>query len=824
MDRRILAACAGVVSAAAFCSQSNAAPYAAHVTENAGVISFRLNEQTDQVTVIRDGVPQNLGALGPGSHSFNRNAAAQYQIVVSRNGAPGFLDATGPNQAAINQISNDANPLLNFPRTPGIAVNMNPNNGALFGRVYATSSVAEITFNGRPVGDGVYVLNSDLTDALGQGDNALTGGWDWSSGATSAATPWRVALDNDSNVYIADWSDETGTVVRTGPDVGNSGATNLLVGLGGDASVAPFAPSSTQNHGSIGGLAITGSTSGGNLTLYTIDEDMSPTATPDMLNGLWRYNIGGTTSGYNGIPTFGAAPLIDDFAPGGIIVDLSRGPDGKSYMMQSRFAGTEPGIVVVDSDGSTVLYDSLSDSINRGIDVVDVFRLSRGIEVSPDGQYLAINTSNNGDVWIVPLLDGIPDMPNRLLLDAFLAGTGDGVTFDAAGNLYAGNRTDQLLKVFSAGGPSQTIYTSNGSATFSARQGPEWNNSAGGNYSSGANWLLGVVPNGANARATFGGAVSGSATVTLDQNVTLGDLRFAGPGSYTIAGTSTLTLDSFGEPRVTVIGGGNHTISAPVVSTHNIQFTVTPPTSTLTLTNFTMNNPANTSITTAGAGTTALNRFGAATLNVNRGVAKVLPNGTAAATSRVNALNIAGGATPTAKLDITNNAFVVDYSGDSPLQTIKSQITSGYNNGAWNGNGITSSNANATNFGIGYAEASALTSVPAIFGAVDSTAVLFRLTRYGDANLDGTVNLSDFNALASNFGGSDKLWHQGDFNYDMIVNLTDFNRLAANFGLSAGPDGPTPDDWAALASVIPEPGSLGLVSAVTLGSLRRRRR
>jgi hypothetical protein len=35
---------------------------------------------------------------------------------------------------------------------------------------------------------------------------------------------------------------------------------------------------------------------------------------------------------------------------------------------------------------------------------------------------------------------------------------------------------------------------------------------------------------------------------------------------------------------------------------------------------------------------------------------------------------------------------------------------------------------------------------------VDGSAVLARLTRYGDANLDGSVNLSDFNALASNFG------------------------------------------------------------------------
>jgi len=37
-------------------------------------------------------------------------------------------------------------------------------------------------------------------------------------------------------------------------------------------------------------------------------------------------------------------------------------------------------------------------------------------------------------------------------------------------------------------------------------------------------------------------------------------------------------------------------------------------------------------------------------------------------------------------------------------------------------------------------------------------------TRVGDANLDGTVNLQDFNRVASNFGSSSGLWSCGDFN------------------------------------------------------------
>jgi hypothetical protein len=66
------------------------------------------------------------------------------------------------------------------------------------------------------------------------------------------------------------------------------------------------------------------------------------------------------------------------------------------------------------------------------------------------------------------------------------------------------------------------------------------------------------------------------------------------------------------------------------------------------------------------------------------------------------------------------------------------------------------------------------------------------------------------------------VWSQGDFTYDGIVNLQDFNRLAANFGLSAGADGVVdPEDWAALAAVVPEPGHLGLI--VLLSPMLRRR-
>jgi hypothetical protein len=92
----------------------------------------------------------------------------------------------------------------------------------------------------------------------------------------------------------------------------------------------------------------------------------------------------------------------------------------------------------------------------------------------------------------------------------------------------------------------------------------------------------------------------------------------------------------------------------------------------------------------------------------------------------------------------------------------------------------------------------------------------------GDANLDGFVNLQDFNTLASNFGQSGLTWVMADFTGDGLVTLADFNLLAGNFGLSAGPEGPTAQDWAALASAVPEPATVTWVAGAAL--LMRRRR
>ena len=59
-----------------------------------------------------------------------------------------------------------------------------------------------------------------------------------------------------------------------------------------------------------------------------------------------------------------------------------------------------------------------------------------------------------------------------------------------------------------------------------------------------------------------------------------------------------------------------------------------------------------------------------------------------------------------------------------------------------------------------------------------------RPREYGDANLDGLVDGTDFNAVLSSYGdqSGDTSWATGDFNYDGAVSGYEFNVVLSNYG------------------------------------------
>lgn len=155
-------------------------------------------------------------------------------------------------------------------------------------------------------------------------------------------------------------------------------------------------------------------------------------------------------------------------------------------------------------------------------------------------------------------------------------------------------------------------------------------------------------------------------------------------------------------------------------------------------------------------------------------------------TAQIEGITITGDLTPIsinggAAVDIGGGSLAIDYTGSSPIATIESEVASGYQGGQWNGSGIISSFAASNSaYAVGYADGSKDAGTAAAPGQV-----LLKTTLIGDANLDGTVNLTDLLALLNNYDETGRDWAEGDFNYDGTVNLTDLLALLNNYDLSA---------------------------------------
>ena len=415
-------------------------------------------------------------------------------------------------------------------------------------------------------------------------------------------------------------------------------------------------------------------------------------------------------------------------------------------------------------------------------------------------------------------------------------------------------------------------------STIPATERSEWANSAGGNWTAAGNWT-GSVPNGAGHVANLNTKLASSSTITLNAAVTVGTLNFNNTAaSYTIAGANTLTLNNGASAATVLVWDGQHGISAPLTLSSNVDINTSGLASALTISGI-LNNSSSKTINKLGTGTLtfsgAQTHGAATTLNANAGTTNLDANlgSPASRTVTVNAnsavsfrstqhlaavsiasgvtaavpangsrvlvtstLNIAGGVTPAGRLDLSDNALVVDYTTGSPLATIKAQVISGYAAGAWNGNGIASSAAAANSiYAIGYAQSSdALGPSGGMFQgqSVDGSAVLVRYTLAGDNTLDGMVNFNDLLKLSQNYGLGGMSWFDGDTDYDGTVNFNDLLKLSQNYNQAAASADPllpafsldlsdtVPDgSWGA---AVPEPHAIGLLLPAAILLMRRR--
>jgi GH25 family lysozyme M1 (1,4-beta-N-acetylmuramidase) len=300
-----------------------------------------------------------------------------------------------------------------------------------------------------------------------------------------------------------------------------------------------------------------------------------------------------------------------------------------------------------------------------------------------------------------------------------------------------------------------------------------WTNDASGSWTTLSNWNSGTAdPSGHGGAARLPGA---NDTVMLDRPaadvlVTLG----AGSGSQNIRRLFT-------KERLTISGG-----TLNVSRAAQIDNTVILNSGRFTAGSLTINNTAGGGFNQFG-GVTTINGpvSGNGTLNVTAGSftaqsvrgntvfvsgtgsVTIASGGGSIGTSKVPLLSLSS----SGRFDVTNHDLVLDYATTSPINTVRGYLSVSYNGGAWTGVGLTSSAAAASvgsahRTALGYAEATDLFGAfPATFSgqSVDNTSVLIRYTAAGDANLDGTVDLSDFTFLAAYFKGTGRRGFDGDF-------------------------------------------------------------
>ena len=320
----------------------------------------------------------------------------------------------------------------------------------------------------------------------------------------------------------------------------------------------------------------------------------------------------------------------------------------------------------------------------------------------------------------------------------------------------------------------------------------------------------------------------------------------------TITGNGTYTNTFFGINLASLLGGNSGYVGF-TGATGGVS-------STQTISNFTFSDLANvpvsiTNAVTATAGTTSGITFPVTPTAASASIGSLSIPATAGVA--INTINTAGNAgsgvlivpsfSVSGTLDVVTNA--VDIQGSS-LASITALAKSGLNIGGtpFGGTGITSSaaaastshttavgvivnNVNGTQL---YGTATPLGMFDGPGGAnPGSSDVLVKYTYFGDANLDGKVDGSDYSLIDNGYAvnkatpGTLTGWYNGDFNYDGLVNGSDYTLIDNAFNQQGSVLNANLDAQVAAqvgGSAVPEPATLSVIGLAAVGLLGRRRR
>jgi autotransporter-associated beta strand protein len=418
------------------------------------------------------------------------------------------------------------------------------------------------------------------------------------------------------------------------------------------------------------------------------------------------------------------------------------------------------------------------------------------------------NTFNNGTGAGALILGALSDggVPTVITL----GGTGT-VEFSAAGSLISASSivvsSGSTLVDAAAGSTGSALVANNGTVQLNVSDTLNLGSGAG-NFVLNGNTLAVT----AASPATLSGVISDGSTSGSSLNISSGVVTLSASNTFTgpttVLSGATLNVTGTLSPAGAVTASG--TVHFGSVTTGGGSYI--RPMGVLT-------------ITSGGLVT-----VGWSTPQVNRSV--LVPT----------SLNIAGSDGHwTGKLDLSNNDLDVPMGN---LATITNQVAEGYNGGAWNGpGGIVSSAAAAdsthlTALGVIQNSITGSPSDAALYNSFDgqpvlNTDVLVKYTYYGDTDLSGVVDGSDysridyayaFNQTAAS-GTALTGWFNGDFNYDGVIDGSDYTLIDNAFNnQGASLAAAVATAQIASTSAVPEPTLLSVIGIGAIGLLGQRRR
>ena len=184
----------------------------------------------------------------------------------------------------------------------------------------------------------------------------------------------------------------------------------------------------------------------------------------------------------------------------------------------------------------------------------------------------------------------------------------------------------------------------------------------------------------------------------------------------------------------------------------------------------------------------------------------------AALPSAVTVPSISFDGTPgnwTGALDLTNNKLIVQDSVTHATSLANLQTQS---------NIVITSTGMPANFAVAVLDNAVLNLTTFGGVTVDANSILVGPELLGDANADGSVDLTDLSTVLNNFGASTLAWTSGNFDGAATIDLTDLSDVLNNFGSSnPNPHGAGP------VQATPEPTSLAVLGLGAVALLRRRR-